>query len=329
MSYIMGMDPGFGNFKLWSKRGGTVYAARVSRAAGRSFHDSLGMSDTANDAEAIEFEGNRYYTGDYAAYKGVSIDNLGFERLLGSAEIKALFYSTLTQHMQLGAIKEPLSIQCGLPFGLMESTKFADTEKSMRDWLVGSHMWKIGNKRYTATVADVTVKSQAVGALLDFALNLNGGITEGAGARLKQEIGVLSIGHNTVEIMALSNSRLIENLTSEDRLGVRRLLDLLNRDGLYKSSELDIKLRENRMNGQLPGALSSWGEMVCSYIDSTWSRTWRRFEKVIIVGGGAMLLREPMQNFFEGKAYIPDNPIESIARGLYKRGVADAQKKSK
>ena len=39
-----------------------------------------------------------------------------------------------------------------------------------------------------------------------------------------------------------------------------------------------------------------------------------------MVGGGALLLRTQLLGYFDGKADLPDAPVLSIARGLYKLG---------
>ena len=39
---------------------------------------------------------------------------------------------------------------------------------------------------------------------------------------------------------------------------------------------------------------------------------------MIVVGGGALLLKETLTRQFNGKAVLPDEPVLSIARGLYK-----------
>ena len=44
----------------------------------------------------------------------------------------------------------------------------------------------------------------------------------------------------------------------------------------------------------------------------------RGLKAVILVGGGAILLKHSLPYFFKGKAILPDDPIQSIARGLWK-----------
>jgi hypothetical protein len=57
---------------------------------------------------------------------------------------------------------------------------------------------------------------------------------------------------------------------------------------------------------------------VLGVIERQWGSAWRRFAVVLIMGGGALLLKDTLPLKFSGKAYLPDNPVQAIARGLYK-----------
>ena len=53
-------------------------------------------------------------------------------------------------------------------------------------------------------------------------------------------------------------------------------------------------------------------------IEKRWGGSFRRFVRVLIVGGGALLLKDALTSQFNGKAWIPDQPVMSIARGPWK-----------
>ena len=46
-----------------------------------------------------------------------------------------------------------------------------------------------------------------------------------------------------------------------------------------------------------------------------------------LVGGGALLLKDTLPARFQGKAIVPDEPILSIARGLYKLNLSNLRQK--
>jgi hypothetical protein len=62
-------------------------------------------------------------------------------------------------------------------------------------------------------------------------------------------------------------------------------------------------------------------------IEKTWGNRWRRFSQLIIVGGGAILLRELLVERFSGRVHIPDDPVISISHGLYKLAKQQANRR--
>jgi hypothetical protein len=57
---------------------------------------------------------------------------------------------------------------------------------------------------------------------------------------------------------------------------------------------------------------------VSGQIEKQWGDRWRGFAQVILVGGGALLLRNQLSGYFRGKGHLPDEPVLAVARGLYK-----------
>ncbi len=328
VSHLMGVDLGFGNIKLYDKNGATTYASHVSVATGERFADAMGDGQSVR-AAVIEFSDNRFYTGHYAGYEGVSVGNLGLERLVGSLEIRALLYSALSKHMgNYSKLRNPLTLYVGLPFSMLKESDASSVQSSMEGWLLGDHWWKYNGESFKVNVESIVLKPQAAGALFDYILNIDGAPNGNAGI-LKSEVGIVSIGYNTIELMVLNGGKQVDRMGGSDMLGVRRLLELLNKGKMYTLTELDTLLRDNRLNGEMKSGINAWSEMVTAYISTAWAATWKRFGKVIVVGGGATpaLLSSKIDAYFDGKAVVPSDPIQSIARGLYKRGVADAKRR--
>jgi hypothetical protein len=82
---------------------------------------------------------------------------------------------------------------------------------------------------------------------------------------------------------------------------------------------MDIMLRSGQLD--ISQALPVWQREVMGVIERQWGNSWRRFQTVLIMGGGAVLLRSTLPFKFNGKAFVPDQPVMSIARGLYKMGL--------
>jgi hypothetical protein len=53
-------------------------------------------------------------------------------------------------------------------------------------------------------------------------------------------------------------------------------------------------------------------------IGDQWENQWKRFSVVLAVGGGTLLLRNSLIYRFGAKIHIPEDPVQSIAHGLYK-----------
>ena len=70
-----------------------------------------------------------------------------------------------------------------------------------------------------------------------------------------------------------------------------------------------------------------WQSEVLGFVERSWGSSFRRFGRVVIAGGGARLLREPLLLRFKEKAFIPDDPIITTARGLFKYTLMQARRR--
>jgi hypothetical protein len=122
-----------------------------------------------------------------------------------------------------------------------------------------------------------------------------------------------------VELLAVRGREQVQRFSAGATSGVRRMLEILNGEGLYSLGEMDILLRSGQLNTGT--ARSVWEREVTGVIEKQWGKAWKRFAAVLIMGGGAILLKDTLPLKFGGKGYMPDNPVMSIARGLYKLGL--------
>jgi hypothetical protein len=129
---------------------------------------------------------------------------------------------------------------------------------------------------------------------------------------------VISVGFNTVELLVVKDGGAVERFTRGNTLGVRRLLELINGDGLYSLGELDVMVRAGGLKPELKKALPIWSREVTGEIEKVWGASHRRFAKVLITGGGAILLKESLTLQFAHRAWLSSDPVRSIARGLWK-----------
>lgn len=323
---LIGIDPGFGNWKLWGENGGIVYASHASQANGKKYAN---MVDDAKRADLIQFGNSQYYTGKLAPLQGTPVVNLGLERLLGGNEIRALFYGAMTQYInQYGTIDGRIDARVGVPASLLEKDSKERTISDMTGWLVGDHTWTCNGGEYHIKVNSIKLNSQAIGALYDYAYTLDGKSNPDHVHDIRNEIGIVSIGYNTVELAAIAGGNsMLDNMLGSDMYGVRRLLEALDGGDKTRLGFIDLKLRNRSFNGELAPAKEGWSEQVKSYIGSAWGKNAKKLARVLVVGGGATdeLLRRDLDLFFVGKAYFADDVIGSISRGLYKKLIKDAK----
>jgi hypothetical protein len=226
-----------------------------------------------------------------------------------------LLYAALAQYQdEHGPFDDGLSLMVGLPLQMMTGDSAKDYQRGVKVWLMGKHAFSVNNLSYCIDVQEVRQTSQPVGALFDYVLDDRLKVV----ADPRDEVGVISVGFNTVEMLVVKDGGAVERFTRGNTLGVRRLLELINGDSLYSLGELDGMLRAGGLRSELKSALPVWTREVNGEIEKVWGASHRRFAKVLITGGGALLLKETLTLQFGHKAWLPSDPVLSIARGLWK-----------
>lgn len=319
---VLGFDMGMGAVKLWGEPGGWQLVSQVSSNGQNHLSDGIIGLKTRKRPMLVTGDFGSFFVGSSAHEHGRPVENLNFDRLTGAPEMKVLLYAALAQYQdEYGPFDAPLSLMAGLPLQMMTGDSAKDYQRGVKTWLKGTHEFEVDGITYSIEVEDVKQTSQPVGALFDYVLDEKGQMLGDRGSALLDEVGVISIGFNTVELLVVKERSAVERFTAGNTVGVRRLLELINRDNLFSLGELDGKLRAGRLNGEVKQALPIWTREVNGEIEKRWGQLHRRFAKVLIVGGGALLLKEALTQQFGHKAFLPNDPVLSIARGLWKMSV--------
>jgi hypothetical protein len=309
----VGLDAGMGAIKLWSRGGGLDVLSQVAINGSGHLEGQIGLK-TEKRPLAVTTSDGEFYVGAKAHSYGRPIENLDFGRLFGSPEMRALVYGSWTRYMQeYGAFDAPLSVMVGLPLQTM-GDDMKDARRNLRKWLAGPHQWMADGVEYSLNVERVRWTSQPVGALFDFVLDNGLEIPQGRGSALTDEVGVVSVGFNTVELMVIENQVATEKFTRGEKYGVRRLLELLYPSGQYSLGELDVKLRAGNLKYR--DKLPIWAREVNGVIEAHWGEALDRFAAVLVVGGGAVLLGDHLN--LRGKKVELENPVFAISHGLEK-----------
>lgn len=321
----IGLDLGAGAIKLYGLGQGTQLPSQVAVSGNQRISRLHGLGQQKLPLE-VNLPQGCFYVGVNAHDAGMAIENLGLERFAGSPEIQALTFGAFTHFMQqVGPLAAPISLTCGLPLESLTGDKAQATVEGVQGWLRGAHTWQADGQPCTIEVAEVRVTSQPVGGLFDALLDEEGRFIPARREWFNQEIGVVSIGMSTIELLVVRNRVPVQRFTAGATVGVRRLLELVDGQHLYSLGELDALLRAGRL--EIAQALAIWQEEVFGRIEKQWGTAWRRFAAVILLGGGAILLKDTLPYRFGGKAVLPDDPVLATARGLAKLGLMQAQKK--
>jgi hypothetical protein len=211
---------------------------------------------------------------------------------------------------------QPVSLWIGLPIATLMGPESSETVSAAKAFFTGAHHWTADGEPRDLTVASVTIASQPVGAMFDYLINAKGEMPPDKKNVSQREIGVVGIGMNTVDLLVVNKLAPVERFVAGENIGVRRLLEQTNGDGLYTLAERDDQLRAGTLD--LSQAQPIWEREVLSLIDRKWENLFKRFAAIIVVGGGSLLMRHALVKRFGGKCYIPDDPVIATARGLYK-----------
>lgn len=322
MSINLGFDMGMGALKLWGQAGGFQLVSLVANnGQGHLMDGVLGLKSRKRPM-LVHGEIGSFYVGEGAHDHGRPVESLDFERLTGAPEMRALLYAALVGYQQTyGRFDAPLSLMVGLPLQMMTGDSAKDYQRGVRTWLKGVHEFEADGEAFRIEIEDVKQTSQPVGALFDFVLDDEAQMIGERGGVLQDEVGVISVGFNTLELLVVKERGAVERFTAGNTVGVRRLLELINRDNLFSLGELDAKLRAGGLKAELKQALPIWSREVNGEIEKRWGQSHRRFAKVLIVGGGALLLRDALTVQFAHKAWVPSDAVLAIARGLWKLSV--------
>lgn len=329
---VLGIDEGAGAIKIWGDLGGEFCGTQVPSLVATDGTQAIGSMvglRTRKPPMKITTQDGDFYVGPGAHDVGRPVENLDHSRFSGAPELRALTYGALSIFFSRGCLLNPYGprytadVIVGLPIEALTGDQAAATASSVKKWLQGEHTWEADGNDCAMTIETVRVTSQPVGAWGDALLNDAGAWVPERQKMKQAELGIVSVGMNTVELLVVRDRAPVGRFTAGDTTGVRRLLELCNRDNLYSRGELDTQLRDGALDYR--AALPVWASEVRGMIERVWGKSWRRFASVVVVGGGAVLLRDDLLGIFGGKLLLPDDPVLSTARGLFKIGRRSAR----
>ena len=321
---LLGYDPGSSGVRIISGSGSAAISAHISSNGASQIASLDGMGRRKRPLK-IQVGSTTFYVGDTAHDYGRPIENLNHDRQTGTPEMKAVFYAVLTNFQKkYGMFNAPVKVAVGLPAQFITGNAAAKNKLAVKSWLVGTHTWRADDIPYQTEIEEARLTGQAVGAVFNYFLDDDCLLLDDRKSIFaKSEIGVISIGFDTVELMVTKPEGgkpvAVDALTGGDKFGARWLLERIDPNREFSFVSLEPRLRDGTLD-VAPDVLSVWESEVLGFVERKWGNARKRFGAVIVVGGGAILLRAPLQRFFGDKAVIPseDEATLSVARGLYK-----------
>jgi hypothetical protein len=313
----MAVDFGAGNLKVYGQQGGVLMPSQVALPVGKRSGEVIGLR-SAEHAQSVEVGGRELYVGKNAHRWGRPVENLDNARFVsGAPDVRALLYAAMALYREdCGEIPAELELVVGLPQSALSEDVQEETVAGLKRWMRAEHTWAVDGAGYRMNVERVRITTQAAGALFDYLLDDSGEFIAARKPNFKKEVGIISVGMNTLELLVVEGGSPVERFVDSETAGVRRLLELADPQGLYSRGELDEKLRGGELD--VDGALPVWGSEVVGHIERRWGRAYQRFAAIVVVGGGAILLRDLILAKFNGRSVVPKDPVMAVARGLWK-----------
>ena len=322
---ILAIDPGFGSFKYATSSGvaGEVVAhvAPVLNVDKRINFASVGMGTEAKTGPKPLLIRNGigdFYVGLGAKDRGQLIENNDLDKLLDSPEARALFYAAMTRAQAVGKF----DVLTALPLALVMGDAAKSNTERVKEWMAGPHEWEADNRPRVAHVRSVKTLSQAQAILFDYCLSMDGSEANS----IAGEVGVISIGHNTIELLVFDGGRPLEAFASSEQKGVRVVLEMVSEHmSACGVGVVDAWIRERRPEAlaQLRAVLPAWHSQIRGLINRRWGPVKDRLRVVVVAGGGALpeFARPVMRGMFANRLAIAHNPTTAVADGLMKLSV--------
>ena len=257
---MIGADLGMGAIKIYGSQGGLQVLSQVALGTATTATSMLGLTNKKAPLDISSSLG-RFYVGEDAHDWGRPVENLDYDRLMGAPEMTALLYAGLTGYMQrYGVIEHAASVMVGLPLETMQGADAQANADGVRRWLKGEHHWTADGAEYYLSIDDAKCTSQPAAAFFDAILGADGKLIPARKVFVSAEVGVISIGFNTVELLVVRDKAPVQRFTAGSTVGVRRLLELVNKDRHYTRGELDILLRAGKLDTAV--AMPLWAREV-------------------------------------------------------------------
>lgn len=325
----MGIDVGFGGVKGLAGSGKKVEFPSVIG----DFHPVRFLSGLEGDIASrlvVEYNCKRKFVGEAALKQSIPQATVDNDRTVTEEGI--ILLTTAMALMSPDKTPEAINLVVGLPVMHYESlkTKYLNAVKTLHTIDLLSLSGETVCRKYLS-VTEAKILPQLFGTLFDQLLNEKGEIINPQLAAGK--IGIIDIGYNTLDLLCAYNLEYINpRSTSFSGLGMFTVFQALATE-IYRNLGVEIpperiepliKNREIKISGQninidqyKRSAFKEAAAQIISRVKSLWPNRWE-LDRIIITGGGAILLGEYLLTELGQQAYAANNPVLANANGYLK-----------
>lgn len=331
---IVGYDAGYDYIKLvvgYDEGGKIKFPSVTYKPTGSSlFTNDLSNSNFSEDNLVVEFEGKEYYIGNLAITQDPrgGEKNFSDEKFRNPSEIVKLLAG-----ISLYAQENNLEIKnLVLGLNIENYSKFKDEIISI--FKNKSFKYKIskGEEQFTLNIGNVICVPQGVGSYYQQVLDHQGQIKNGD--LLEARYGLIDLGGRTVDsfisqgVDPIRGSELGTNYGMSDafrevakELGEDIPYNLIEQSYLKGKNKVFWKGRNHNIDALCRQSFANLAERIYNQLINQWDKQLDRVEFIMLCGGGAQYLGEHLNDLFNIKVKIIDNPQFSNANGYYKLGI--------
>ncbi len=188
-------------------------------------------------------------------------------------------------------------------------------------------------KSVLLSVEAVRVIPQPMGTYFDAILDDDGQLIENRMAAGK--VGIIDIGYNTLDLARVDGLEFVNTRSASfSRLGIFNSFQNLSTE-LYRNLSLEVppermeplvRANEVMIAGKAvsidlmrQAAFQNAAEQIVSRVKSTWPDRWE-LDRILLTGGGALLLSDYLLPVFEGQAVLASSPAYANVSGYLKFG---------
>ncbi|MBE9059351.1 ParM/StbA family protein [Sphaerospermopsis sp. LEGE 08334] len=276
----------------------------------------------------MEYQGKGYAVGQLAADFGAGLG-------VGQSKVEDAVVKVLAAAGYF-KLKDEISVVLGLPF--LSSEQFEKEKTALISQVTGPHVFNFRGESLSLNITKVWVMPEGYGSLLWSEAQPNK--TPSSPDFTKISVGIVDIGHQTIDCIMVDNFRFARGLSQSEDFGMSKFYELVaNEIGGADSQSLALISAVNKPKGErfyrpkgaskptnlddfLPNLTEQFSREICARV-LAWLP--ERVTDVIITGGGGEFFWEDVQRLLkEAKinAHLAAPSRQANALGQYLYGEA-------